>query len=109
MGYGDLTSATPSEQGFCIVLMLIGVVAYSVAISSFTSIMSVSDQKEQRLRHKLRLLTLVRSEYGLNFELYWRLRRTLHYDHSMDMTDKHDLLHELPSKLRIELSNIMYS
>ena len=73
-------------------LMLIGVIAYSVAIGSFTSIMSASDKKEERLRSKLRLLSHVRDEYNLNFELYWRLRQALHYDHTMDMSDKHTLL-----------------
>lgn len=109
VGYGDITSKSPAEQGFCIVLMMIGVIAYSVAISSFTSIMSSSDKKEERLRQKLDLLSYVRDQYNLNFELYWRLRQALHYDHTMDMTEQQGLLLELPSKLRVELSNIMYS
>ena len=88
--------------------MLIGVIAYSVSIGSFTSIISASDKNEEQLRSKLRLLSVVRDEYNLNFELYWRLRQALHYHHTMDMSDKHTLLDELPSKLKIELSNIMY-
>ena len=88
VGYGDITSKSPAEQGFCIVLMLIGVIAYSIAIGSFTSIMSASDKKEERLRAKLRLLSHVRNEFNINFELYWRLRQALHYDHTMDMSDK---------------------
>lgn len=61
VGYGDITSKSPMEQLFCIVLMMIGVIAYSVAIGSFTSIMSSSDKKEERLRHKLELLSHVRN------------------------------------------------
>ena len=38
VGYGDITSKNPAEQGFCIVLMLVGVIACSMAISSFTNI-----------------------------------------------------------------------
>lgn len=89
--------------------MLIGVISYSLAIGIFTSIMSASDKKEERLRHKLRLLSVVRDEYNLNFELYWRLRQALHYDHAMDMSDKQTLLTELPCKLKLELSKIMYA
>ena len=73
------------------------------------SIMTASDKRQQLLRAKLSTLSRVRDEYNLNFELYWRLRQALHYDHSMDMTDKRGLLKELPGNLNIELSNIMYS
>ena len=40
--------------------MLIGVIAYSVSIGSFTSIISASDKNEEQLRSKLRLLSVVR-------------------------------------------------
>lgn len=45
VGYGDITGGGGSswEQGFCIILMLIGVVAYSMAISSFMSAISASN------------------------------------------------------------------
>ena len=40
--------------------------------------------------------------------MYWRLRQSLYYDHSKDMTDKMRLLDELPLNLRVGLSDIMY-
>lgn len=45
VGYGDITGSGGSagEQGFCIVLMLIGVISYSMAISSFMSAISASN------------------------------------------------------------------
>ncbi len=48
-------------------------------------------------------------EYNLSFELYWRLRQSLHYEHTMDMTDYKSLIRELPQKLNVELSHKMYS
>lgn len=44
VGYGDITSQNSVEQLFCVGLMVIGVIAYSMAISSFTSIMSASNR-----------------------------------------------------------------
>ncbi len=67
VGYGDVSGKTTAEQGFCIVLMIIGVIAYSTAISSFMSIINASDQRQQRLRDKLDTLTRVKAEYNLNF------------------------------------------
>ena len=71
VGYGDITSKSLAEQGFCIVLMLIGVIAFSVAIGSFTSIMSASDKKQERLREKLRVLSYMGKESNIGFDLYW--------------------------------------
>ena len=45
VGYGDVSGKTTPERAFCIVLMIIGVISYSTAISSFLSIMTASDKK----------------------------------------------------------------
>lgn len=109
VGYGDINSRTVFEQAFSVVLMLIGVIAYSTAISSILSIMNASNNKQRRLREKLDILGNLRMEYNIPFETYWKLRRSLHYEHKMDLTDYRMLLQELPLKISIELSHIMYS
>ena len=53
VGYGDITSKNPAEQVFCMVLMLIGVIAYSMAISSITNIMSLYNRRSKLLIDKL--------------------------------------------------------
>ena len=40
VGYGDFNAATEPEMLFCCVLMLIGVIAYSMSISALSSIIS---------------------------------------------------------------------
>ncbi len=45
VGYGDISGGTPAEQLFCIGLMLIGVVAYSMAISTFSTLMSQANRR----------------------------------------------------------------
>lgn len=57
VGYGDISATTSIEQTFCIVLMIIGVISYSTAISSFMSIMNAMDKKEAVLRAKLETLS----------------------------------------------------
>ncbi len=74
VGYGDITSQTEAEQAFCVILMIIGVIAYSMAISSFTNIMSASNRRQKRLLTKLNVLSHLREEYNLSFEFYWRMR-----------------------------------
>ena len=110
VGYGDITSGyNPVEQAFTVALMVIGALSYSAAISTFMSLMSEIDKRAQKLRHKLETLARIKDEYKLDFELYWRLRRSLHFEHSLDMGEKSALLNELPAHLKVELTNIMYS
>lgn len=74
VGYGDISSKTSLEQGFSIILMIIGVISYSLTISSVSNIMQASDAREQALRSKLDTLARMRADFNLNFEFYWRLR-----------------------------------
>ena len=108
VGYGDITSKNPAEQIFCILLMIIGVIAYSMTISSITNIMSASNQKQKSLLEKLNILSHLKEEYNLSFDFYWRLRQSLHYEHKMDLSEKQSFVGQLPPQLNIELSNIMY-
>ncbi len=109
VGYGDVSGGTPAEQLFCIGLMLMGVIAYSMAISAFTGLMSSANRRQKALLSKLGALSHLRDEYSLSFDFYWRLRQSLHYEHTMDMSEKLSFLHSLPPKLNVELSNIMYA
>lgn len=88
--------------------MIVGVISYSFAISSFTSIITTLDSKMAKLKEKLNTLNNIRSEYDMDFELYWKLKQSLYYDHSKDMTDKMTLINELPSNLKVNLCNVMY-
>lgn len=44
----------------------------------------------------------------MSFELYLRLRQCIHHLHLNDNKDNQFLLNELPNKLRLELSNVLY-
>ena len=96
VGYGDISAQTVPEKAFCVGLMVLGVLAYSSAIGAFSSIISASDKRKKRLNAKLRTLKLIRHEYALSFELYWRLRRALHSDDREDQHDRSALVRSLP-------------
>ncbi len=74
VGYGDVSGGTFAERGFCVILMLVGAVSYSFAISSFSSLISSLDSKQTRLKDKLSVLDSLRAEYDVDFDLYWKLR-----------------------------------
>ena len=99
VGYGDLTPNTFMERAFCVVLMLVGVVSYSFAISQFSSLFNSLDSRRARLKVRLDTLNAIRAQYPMEARLYWKLRQSLHYHHSTDMTDHRRLVAELPRPL----------
>ena len=60
------------------------------------------------LQEKLNTLNEIKASYGLNYDLYRRLRLCLKYDHTKDASDQLAFLAELPQNLRIELSMLMH-
>lgn len=82
IGYGDIIVRAPVEQIFCIIMLLVGVIGFSFAIGSLSSILSSLDAKAAKLKEKLQILNEIQVEYKLPYELFRRLRLALRYDHS---------------------------
>lgn len=108
VGYGDVSAGTTYERLFCMGLMIVGAMSYSFAISSFTNFLSSLDSNEAKLKEKLDTLNAIRSHYDLDFQLYWKLRQSLHYNHHTDMTHQLRFVNELPPQLKVSLSHVLY-
>lgn len=77
VGYGDITPYNPVEKLFCIILMISGVLLFSFATGSLTSMISSSDQHDAVLNEKLNMLNYLSLEYHLEAELYNKIARTV--------------------------------
>ena len=88
--------------------MVVGVISYSFAIGSLTSILASIDSKQAKLKEKLDILNSIRREFNLPMELYMRLRQALKYDHRRNAMDRFEFLNELPNTLKLELSYMMH-
>ena len=99
--------------------MMIGVISFSFAIGSLSSVVQNLDSKQAKLKvtshpiantfqEKLSTLNEIKATHKLNYDLYSRLRFCLKYDHSKDASDQLDFLEELPFNLRAELSLVMH-
>ena len=82
VGFGDISGGTGDEQIVCIIVMLIGVISFSFATGTLSSILSNIDSQKAKLKSKLELLLELKQEYHLNNALYDDLRQALKYDHS---------------------------
>lgn len=80
VGYGDITATSILEKIVCILLMLIGVVAFSFATGYISSIITSQDSAEAKLQDKLATLETLKTEYGINKELFARILNSVKYD-----------------------------
>jgi len=60
VGYGDISGYSGIEKFFCIFLMLLGVISFSLAISFLSQILSQYDKSEKQLREDLKMLEELR-------------------------------------------------
>lgn len=104
VGYGDINGASSLERGVSICIMIIGVIAFSFATSSLTSLLSNYDQANANLQDKVQILNRIYKDYALPLELYERLRQAVKYDHNKDQNDVNAFVAELPHKLKLEVS-----
>ncbi len=70
--------------------MIIGVWSYSFAIGSLSSLMSSFDSKEAKLKEKMDVLEGLSQDYKLNYDTYLKMKKALKYDHSKNVSDKHN-------------------
>lgn len=61
--------------------MVIGVISFSFATGTLSSILSNMDSSQAKLKQKLRLLLQMRDEYEIPPSLYDELRNALKFDH----------------------------
>jgi hypothetical protein len=107
VGYGDITANNAMEKLFCIVLMVIGVLLFSFATGSLTSMISSRDQHDAHLNEKIAILNQIQLEYSIEPDLYSKISRTLQYGFKKIKRDAIKFMEELPLSLKMELSMVI--
>jgi len=74
VGYGDISIVTPTERIICILLQLIGVISFSFASGSLTSIIANIDIDDNKNQDKIDTLNKLFKEYKLPSDLYYQLK-----------------------------------
>jgi hypothetical protein len=103
IGYGDIHAVNVYERLYNILIMIVGVLIYSFAISSLSNIV-VKIEKKQKIHNKrLELLHEVRFKYNLDDGLFKLLSRFLTYDLQINKINKKMLINELPQQLQYKI------
>jgi len=77
--------------------LIIGVIGFSFAIGSLSSVLSSLDVKAGKLQEKMDTLNNIREEYKIPYDLYRRLRLALNYDHSKTNDEHSNFINDLPA------------
>ena len=85
VGYGDISGTNNTERVFCAVIMLFGVIAFSFANGSLTSIIQNGDSNNAKYEQQVTMLNDIYKEYCLPLELFNRVKKTLGYKKQKDM------------------------
>ena len=104
VGYGDIGPVNVGEKIMCILLMIIGVISFSLGTGALSSIISSYDSTLAKLQEKMASLHNIRVEYNLEPELIKKLTKTVRFNHSKKSRDFYLFMEELPYKLKVELA-----
>ena len=109
VGYGDLSCVTTVEKLFGLLMEIVGILAYSWALTAMSNYVKIENDKHIEFRKKCKILASIKlSHPQLSDDLYERTVRFLKYKHDSDQKDNHILFDELPIALRNSLLYEMY-
>lgn len=69
VGYGDISGGTPSEKIGACLLMLLGVIAFSISSASLSSIFSSYDSSEAAIKEKMEMLKKLQQDFDIPLKL----------------------------------------
>ncbi len=109
VGYGDLTCVTPNEKIFGLIMEVVGIFAYSWALTAMSNYVKVLNEKTEELSKKCKILDEIKLSYPkFPDDLYDRIIRYLKYKQFNEKKDKNIILDDLPLTLRNSLIFEMY-
>jgi len=109
VGYGDLTCVTPKEKIFGLIIEVVGIFAYSWALTAMSNYVKVLNEKTEELSKKCKILDEIKLSYPkFPDDLYDRIIRFLKYKQFNEKKDKNIILDDLPITLRNSLIFEMY-
>ena len=92
------------EKMFTTGIMLVGVLTFSFATGSLSSVLSNLDSANAKLKEKVQVLDQIRDEYGIPMDLYEDIYASVKFDVEKDKSDLTDFISTLPRRLKYEVN-----
>ena len=108
VGYGDISTYTCNERLFGIILLIVGIMGYSLTLTNVSSYINKMNSKTEEFENKMKILKDIKENNSLlTLELYEKIRRHIKYQNS-EKVDTRLILDDLPLTLRNNLLLTMY-
>ena len=109
VGYGDLTCISFKEKFFGLFIEIVGIFAYSWALTAMSNYIKVINDKSEELYNRIKILDDIKLNYPqISDNLYERIIRFLKYKHFNEKKGNNNIIDELPIALRNTLLYEMY-
>ena len=66
VGYGDISGVSVTEKCYCMLLMFIGGISYSLLTSYLTSMVQSEDDEQRLLYERLDILRAIKKDYNID-------------------------------------------
>ena len=109
VGYGDIIGKTITEFYFQIVILVVGIIAYSWLISSLSNYVKENNKQNEIFHQKINMLNEIKLEHqNMSKELYDKIYLHLEYINQKQKKDKSSLIDSLPHTVKKNLLYEMY-
>lgn len=108
VGYGDISAVDTNERVLAVVTMLVGVVTFSYATGSLSSILASVDTTSAQILMRKQVLEQIRDQYKISPHLYAECLEYISFAAATSSTEYRELLNELPHKLRVRIGKRLY-
>lgn len=108
VGYGDISGNNDAERLFCSFAMIAGVISFSFATGSLSSIIASLDNSNSESSLKLEYLKSIRRDLKLPLDLYLKIKNAVSQETQEEFQELHHFLQELPHKLRTQVALYVY-
>ena len=111
VGYGDISTYTLTEKIFGVILLLVGIIAYSFAITSVSNYVKKINSKNEEYEKRVEIFhDILKKNPGIDPELTEQIFRNLKYQYNTDKKsyDFNEIYDDLPLGLKNSLIMNMY-
>ena len=108
VGYGDISGHNSTERCICIVMMICGVVLFSLISSSITQIIQNYDKVDEKEVEIKSVLDKIQQKYNLPLSLYSSLLHEIKKQVTHDEEDINYFINNLPIQIKNKVTAIIY-
>lgn len=103
IGYGDILATNITERIYNCLLLFVGILIYSFAISSIGSMLMNRDEVTSKYEANINYLEELRSKHNIPDNFYVKLVKHFEYNLQYNKTEKYAFINDLPNRIKIQL------